>query len=1183
MAYRLNYSDYPGSAGPPDPAAWVGPPGPPGPVGPKGDQGDQGVAGNPFPEAPNDGALYGRGGTAVVWSPVLPLTGGALTGPLALAGVSTAPTATPATSTTQIASTAFVTTAVGTATAWRPFLPLTGGIVSGATTLGAGGSLAGTFTGTPTWSGAHTFSATGTALSVTNNATFGGAAAVTLSNGTIAATSGQNLALNLGGSGKTLTVAGTGGTGTLAVFTATAGANTVDYTTTAGVMVKSYFNLVSPTGLVWSGAYSPAKSPLHIGFSPSGTITPVSNGSQYMQWVVSSDTAAIGTGSTINMINIQHNVGGAAMTGNRSALNVSMSQTAKTGNAGGGSIFQAGQATSNCSFNEGGTALTGVGAAGANYAWPEYARLYSGATFFYVNKAKEIGLQIASGASAAKNIGIDVVLLSTHAVQGALMDYAYGVQSQVGSTVGFKTAFQLGTFDGQDPFGSTSAVMRWSISGNPSVKAPQLATGIDLSLGAISGNAFASNNFAVAGSGTTSHYQAKIAQTGSGVSIDIPNYIIGYTSISSGGAGITSGDWFADATSGLIVSATTVSGGVVTVATLQRNGYQSSAPGTVTVTNMNPDRTSQTFVVNASATLNNTLSVQPSGGATVFGGPVTLPAGSTGAFLPLTGGTVTGATTYTSNLVGTSVMQGQAGLTAGTLAGTTGGTLVLQAAAGNQRRISINSGASERWRIGVNNTAEGGGGTNTGSDLFINAYNDAAGVLGTPFAINRATQQTQLLKTRVGGPGAMSTYAGGAPDVNQATFYLNYNYSGSTDKSAWLYHNFISITSDTVDIGPNQQAIGFGAIQYFGGAGITGGRSGFRYVLSMTGAAPANANYQAGLITADASYSSGGTDLWSGAAGVLFGAGVYSALNSGATNYRGTSALEVDYGISTGASAAGINGIQVIRWSTHRFSPPIWELDTAYTIGSQVGALGAKIGFMVGQPNGDWPIDATNGRLIGSGYTASYDTTKPMQAAHGVDFYNVDLTGTALRARGFSVLGSGRSLPVGSVQVGGGYLSSSGATVSLDAVGNVCTGATIASGGANLIVGTPLIHDASGTLAVVTTVSGGAATAISLVANTGSAHVPPANPVTFRVSSTGPLNMPGAPTAPTLTLTWTPSTTLSLQPSGGTVQVGTGCTAANGSVATVLGSLGPAGSHTTVQEWIAIKNASGVTRYIPAF
>ena len=36
MAYRLRYSDYPGSAGPPNPEAWIGPQGPPGPPGPAG-------------------------------------------------------------------------------------------------------------------------------------------------------------------------------------------------------------------------------------------------------------------------------------------------------------------------------------------------------------------------------------------------------------------------------------------------------------------------------------------------------------------------------------------------------------------------------------------------------------------------------------------------------------------------------------------------------------------------------------------------------------------------------------------------------------------------------------------------------------------------------------------------------------------------------------------------------------------------------------------------------------------------------------------------------------------------------------------------------------------------------------------------------------------------------------------
>lgn len=39
---------------------------------------------------------------------------------------------------------------------------------------------------------------------------------------------------------------------------------------------------------------------------------------------------------------------------------------------------------------------------------------------------------------------------------------------------------------------------------------------------------------------------------------------------------------------------------------------------------------------------------------------------------------------------------------------------------------------------------------------------------------------------------------------------------------------------------------------------------------------------------------------------------------------------------------------------------------------------------------------------------------------------------------------------------------------------------------------------------------------------------------------------------------------------------------ANGSVATVLGSVGPVGSHTTVQEWLKV-NINGTTRFIPCF
>lgn len=42
-------------------------------------------------------------------------------------------------------------------------------------------------------------------------------------------------------------------------------------------------------------------------------------------------------------------------------------------------------------------------------------------------------------------------------------------------------------------------------------------------------------------------------------------------------------------------------------------------------------------------------------------------------------------------------------------------------------------------------------------------------------------------------------------------------------------------------------------------------------------------------------------------------------------------------------------------------------------------------------------------------------------------------------------------------------------------------------------------------------------------------------------------------------------------------------TVANAAIATALTSVGPTGSHTTVQEWFPIKNASGVIRYVPGF
>ena len=54
--YKLRYSDYPGTDGPPDPGRWVGPSGPPGSSGPPGPPGPEGDTGPPG--LPGGGGIY---------------------------------------------------------------------------------------------------------------------------------------------------------------------------------------------------------------------------------------------------------------------------------------------------------------------------------------------------------------------------------------------------------------------------------------------------------------------------------------------------------------------------------------------------------------------------------------------------------------------------------------------------------------------------------------------------------------------------------------------------------------------------------------------------------------------------------------------------------------------------------------------------------------------------------------------------------------------------------------------------------------------------------------------------------------------------------------------------------------------------------------------------------------------
>lgn len=116
----------------------------------------------------------------------------------------------------------------------------------------------------------------------------------------------------------------------------------------------------------------------------------------------------------------------------------------------------------------------------------------------------------------------------------------------------------------------------------------------------------------------------------------------------------------------------------------------------------------------------------------VFGTAAFVNTGTSGATLGLLNGAVTYSNTFTVDRAGTAVSQ----VTVGG-ANAQGALVSLLANAGQTRLVSFDTAATVRWRIGANNTAEGG--ANAGSDLVINAFNDAGSNIRSDLTLARAS------------------------------------------------------------------------------------------------------------------------------------------------------------------------------------------------------------------------------------------------------------------------------------------------------------------------------------------------------------------------------------------------------------------------------------------------------------
>ena len=373
----------------------------------------------------------------------------------------------------------------------------------------------------------------------------------------------------------------------------------------------------------------------------------------------------------------------------------------------------------------------------------------------------------------------------------------------------------------------------------------------------------------------------------------------------------------------------------------------------------------------------------------------------------------------------------------------------------------------------------------------------------------------------------------------------------------------------------------------YGGTSFAGGRGGVHVTMNLNTASTLSSTSDgltgiASKVTA--SVSGGGSA--SGNLGSLFGSNAWCDLQTGATYYTQCVGEEVDGAVQSGASVGNFAVEQFVLTSDHATHGT--SVDAMVRIAAQVGAsAGVRDLMLFGDAFSQWPVDP-NGYLIETQLSGN-NLTVPATAAGGIDLLQATFSGSGATGGGFAFRSTGMQVDQnGRVQSGFGLLDGTSGGLTVNTTEQKMTSAAVSAGGSNF-TSNDIVTDAYGNVLRVTGVNSGAVTTLSLV-KSGYSTSPPSNPGAFTAQTK---NGSSIGSGLTVTETWTGASTLTLAANGsGAVALGSGSDAlqligsgmftANGSTSACVGSLGPSGVHSTVQEWLTVKDSAGTVRYIPA-
>lgn len=326
--------------------------------------------------------------------------------------------------------------------------------------------------------------------------------------------------------------------------------------------------------------------------------------------------------------------------------------------------------------------------------------------------------------------------------------------------------------------------------------------------------------------------------------------------------------------------------------------------------------------------------------------------------------------------------------------------------------VSSADAAAARATLGLGTLATQNGtlsGTNTGDQVSATVPFTPAGNV-TATTVQAAVEQLDGAKVSKSGDAMTgkltvtrtgTSWAGAA---NDPFLFSQGSVNGVTTGTAVRAANVFNINSDAVDASSangNYNGYFGHVINSSSAKGHKTALAGVTIVSGTTGNTT-NKFYTPVAGIAQATVSDNGTAPLPN--GSLFGGFFSSSLLAGATNWSTACITEFDIECRTGSAPKWKTGIQVVQ----RVSDVEHGIDedVGYLLANQTGgtAPGWRLGFGIGSPHGDWPIDPA-GTIIGT--QASALGGPSYAAAKGIDFSAVTFSSSAFKSTGFDVSPAG--------------------------------------------------------------------------------------------------------------------------------------------------------------------------------